>query len=1126
MKKGLLTLLAASLVFVGCQNYDDQFDDLNSQISALKSQVDGLSALSSQVSSLSGTISGLQAGISAAQAAAAAAGTSADAATAAATTAGTNAVAAAAAAEAAAAEAATAAAAATTAATTAGADAVAAAAEAAAAATAAGETAAAAATAAEAAATAAGASAVDAAALAQAAAEAAGADAVAAAAEAAAAATAAGETATTAAAAAQAAAEAAGADAVAAAALAEAAADAATAAAAANTGSLTTLSAAVDALAADLAAVQASIATVSTAAEVAALQAEIDAIEADLDDLLNTSNVYQGTVSIQSVNDLNTFTDLGNAINIVNGNVDIDVTATMDMDELQAVIDKIFTVNGNFAYTDVAEAAGTTVAELTAGATFDKLTSVENLTIQNVESVSAATLTTAEVIVIDESEGDHDSDGNGATGTADAGMLTSISMPLLSSATSIDVGAANTINLGDSGTSIDINSLDAFGTETALTIATAAGGTLTAAALTTPLPTAGTHNFALTLSGLASYTAPAGITGGTLAVSEIPTVSVDTFQGTIDVNSGVISLTVVDGNSVNLDDADELVSATIDGAATGATAPGYSATDVNAATFGSIRVDALNSDMTDLTLTGNFNDVTVTAAPELASLTISATMDVLAVDASDDLTSVNVSDATIGDITIDDNDALASLTLDNTTNLAYSGGATANTGADVVVTGNDDLVTLTVAASSVETVTVTGNSTLNTIDFSDTTTLGTGAVAVNIHTNDLNAASITETTAATSTAAAVGTIDDGNSGLSTLSDLITAVSAVTAASASIKLDSSEIITLATGELNNGNDISYGDSNDDLLDIFIKSAGTAGGAGAVTEGTQTSAVGIYDLASGDDLVIEVNGVDVDFGDMTGDIAADLAVMQASAGVAEALALGAIVTGKRGYNSSSNVTLTTLTLDATALAGERYSTTAAVTAASTDTTASGTAGAYGLGKADAYTLTIGDESVTATFSTDAAATVAAIVDAWDAAWPADSVVTLSQTGTNLTTNGTFDINAVSSILDSSSYDLDIAISVTDSTTASSMTSAALEYTIGATRSPSDNSTEDAGFIMQFTSTAPGATNNTIVSIGAGTGNDPSFDLMTAVEAPVDGSTGVDGVTGAASTTGITTDLSSWL
>jgi hypothetical protein len=79
MKKGLLTLLAASLVFVGCQNYDDQFDDLNAQISALKSQVDGLSSLSGQVASLSGSISGLQAGVTAAQNAASAANTAASA---------------------------------------------------------------------------------------------------------------------------------------------------------------------------------------------------------------------------------------------------------------------------------------------------------------------------------------------------------------------------------------------------------------------------------------------------------------------------------------------------------------------------------------------------------------------------------------------------------------------------------------------------------------------------------------------------------------------------------------------------------------------------------------------------------------------------------------------------------------------------------------------------------------------------------------------------------------------------------------------------------------------------------------------------------------------------------------
>jgi len=61
MKKGLLSILALAVTIVGCQNYDDQFDALNTQISALKSQVEGLSAVQSQITSLSGTLASLQA---------------------------------------------------------------------------------------------------------------------------------------------------------------------------------------------------------------------------------------------------------------------------------------------------------------------------------------------------------------------------------------------------------------------------------------------------------------------------------------------------------------------------------------------------------------------------------------------------------------------------------------------------------------------------------------------------------------------------------------------------------------------------------------------------------------------------------------------------------------------------------------------------------------------------------------------------------------------------------------------------------------------------------------------------------------------------------------------------------
>ena len=60
MKKGLLSILAASAVLVGCQNYDDQFDALNTQITQLKSTVDGLAGVQSDVAALKGLINSLQ----------------------------------------------------------------------------------------------------------------------------------------------------------------------------------------------------------------------------------------------------------------------------------------------------------------------------------------------------------------------------------------------------------------------------------------------------------------------------------------------------------------------------------------------------------------------------------------------------------------------------------------------------------------------------------------------------------------------------------------------------------------------------------------------------------------------------------------------------------------------------------------------------------------------------------------------------------------------------------------------------------------------------------------------------------------------------------------------------------
>lgn len=60
MKKGLLGLVVIALTVVGCQNYDDQFDDLNKKIASLSSDVTNLSSISAAVTALDQKLTTLQ----------------------------------------------------------------------------------------------------------------------------------------------------------------------------------------------------------------------------------------------------------------------------------------------------------------------------------------------------------------------------------------------------------------------------------------------------------------------------------------------------------------------------------------------------------------------------------------------------------------------------------------------------------------------------------------------------------------------------------------------------------------------------------------------------------------------------------------------------------------------------------------------------------------------------------------------------------------------------------------------------------------------------------------------------------------------------------------------------------
>ena len=61
MKKGLLSLLVVALTVVGCQDYDDQFDDLNKELLSLKTSLSSLSGITNAITTLTAEVTALKA---------------------------------------------------------------------------------------------------------------------------------------------------------------------------------------------------------------------------------------------------------------------------------------------------------------------------------------------------------------------------------------------------------------------------------------------------------------------------------------------------------------------------------------------------------------------------------------------------------------------------------------------------------------------------------------------------------------------------------------------------------------------------------------------------------------------------------------------------------------------------------------------------------------------------------------------------------------------------------------------------------------------------------------------------------------------------------------------------------
>jgi hypothetical protein len=886
-------------------------------------------------------------------------------------------------------------------------------------------------------------------------------------------------------------------------------------AAAASSSDLSALSASLTALQADVDAVQASLATAATASAVAALQTELDALESDLDDLLVSNNVYSTAVTVNSAASMASALALGNKVALMNAAVTITDDATIADTDIQTFIDRIKTMNGAFTYSS-GSATGY-------AATFDELTAATTLDITQAGDISFKKLASATDVTIT---------------TSYSTKITSVDMGAMTSVTSIASGAdgsetANSLTVS-SATNVDLGSLARYGA--ALSITTKKGATLDIASLDDVTAAGLQSDLALTLSGPASVSLTK-IDDGTITLSNVAAATVSGFYGTLDIDSGVETLTTTDSVTIDLDGAVDLVTATLDfkfdwdPALTTAQAAvaddlsndGYLEDYATSASIG-------GTDLKTLTVSGELLDLYLDEA-NLETLTLTGvTMHGLTISNMDDLTTLSVASGNkIGDISLTGSDNLTVANFDHTTNLdgkvtgTTAGTSTSvETGVDFVVTDNLGLTKLHTTGDHVDTFTVTGNDALAELDMTGLKDFGTTTEpSFALYDNDLTATkgsdtydgeTATATTGADGGTADAGSWDDGTSGMDTMKVYFTALAAEAdsdgyagfdTVSTFDNTDASETATVTT-TLNVLGPTSYTAgttaSNDstvlEMIEATANSADAAKSAIAQTMGWYVDQI----AASGGTVRLVINGANIPAAaayTLTGNDAFDAAQIASATNVADASSAGAILNAKVGAYSTGTVSLLMHANDATTQAGERYASTAALTAASTDTTNPAGDFIWSVDLYDTWTLGVGSNSVTVSIGgalggSGTATTLAQIETSVVAAWAAKYGIAGTASASAIATlvgaaDGVFNIQMLQS--DSGGYDKAITFSMSDAGTAaqSSRTGGNIGWMIGATKSTGDNSTvasANDGLIITVTSKEAGSDLNTLTTVTTAT------------------------------------------
>ena len=556
---------------------------------------------------------------------------------------------------------------------------------------------------------------------------------------------------------------------------------------------------------ADITAIEAAVADVASSEEVSDLSDQVASSQEDLDELLTSSNFFSGDLTINSVSTLAFAQTLGEKLAIINGDVTISLSPTMDATIAQEVVDNIGTVVGDFDFS-------ATTSAVTA-LTFDNISGTGDLSVDQAGPYSFAGLTSAGAITL---------------GTSSAAKVTVVNLEALTTVTSIATGAtANAISFAKA-TNIHLTALTRYGA--ALTLLGDDDSTILIDNLTSTDVNGLESSLALSITGATSVDF-SKITQGSITAVDVATVTGGAdFDGNISLTNVTKAVIPNYTGTLTVNDTDELEYLHVIGALP---------TRTVAATTYPVLDTTGQTALSTLIVDGTLGDVTISGNTDLETLTFTANVDALTITGASNLASAELA-GKAKSIDVNTNGDLETLTITTALQTAKINAAAA-TSASLSVTGNTDLETLTSSYNTLGSLTVTGNAKLAAVDFTGTDAIGTTA-NVAINTNACEATVVDSFSASdTTTSDLTGSVSD-ESGISTLKPfLLKAIAAPGDSGVVVKIDEVELTTFTSATDTDG-------TESDVLDWEIVNVTAAGAATGVVAAAKSKIAQEFDVTT--------------------------------------------------------------------------------------------------------------------------------------------------------------------------------------------------------------------------------------------------------------------------------------